>query len=50
MEARFTSAPKFADCVGYGYIVGRDEPVREQAYADVEAFITEVWGMKARAQ
>lgn len=50
MEARFTSAPKYADCVGYGYIVGRDEPVREQAYADVEAFITEVWGMKARAQ
>ncbi len=50
MEARFTSAPKYADCVGYGYIVGRDEAVREQAYSDVEAFVSGVWGSPASTQ
>ena len=45
MEARFTSTPKYRDCVGYGYIIGRDEAVRERAYADVEAFINSVWGL-----
>ena len=44
MLARFTSAPKFQDCVGYGYIVGRDEKVRDQAYADIEAFLLSTWG------
>ncbi|MEM1112985.1 MAG: dienelactone hydrolase family protein [Pseudomonadota bacterium] len=43
MLARFTSAPKFQDCVGYGYIVGFDESVRDQAYADIEAFLSQYW-------
>lgn len=50
METRFTSAPKYADCVGYGYIIGRDEAVRAQAYADVEAFIAQAWGIETRSQ
>ena len=44
MLARFTSAPKFQDCVGYGYIVGRDDKVRERAYGDIEAFLQQSWG------
>ena len=47
MLARFTSAPKFQECVGYGYIVGRDEKVREQAYLDVTAFLEKSWGIPA---
>ncbi|WP_133125988.1 dienelactone hydrolase family protein [Pseudohalioglobus lutimaris] len=44
MLSRFTSAPKFKDCVGFGYIVGFDEPVRDRAYADIEAFLEQYWG------
>ena len=44
MAARFSSAPKFADCVGYGYIVGFDEATRDRAYADIAAFLNENWG------
>ncbi|MEE4193078.1 MAG: dienelactone hydrolase family protein [Halieaceae bacterium] len=40
VAARFSSGLKFRDCVGYGYIVGRDEATRNQAFADVEAFLT----------
>ncbi len=39
VAARFSSGLKFQDCVGYGYIVGRDETTRAQAFADVEAFL-----------
>ncbi|MEH6585042.1 MAG: dienelactone hydrolase family protein [Halioglobus sp.] len=44
MAARFSSAPKFSDCVGYGYIVGLDEETRDRAYADIEAFLHDTWG------
>ncbi|MEP4149308.1 MAG: dienelactone hydrolase family protein [Halioglobus sp.] len=44
MAARFSSAPKFSDCVGYGYIVGFDEETRDRAYGDIEAFVTNQWG------
>lgn len=44
MAARFSSAPKFSDCVGYGYIVGLDEKTRDQAYADIRAFVDANWG------
>lgn len=44
---RFTSGGKFKDCLNYGYIVGRDEKVREQAYRDVNSFIEEVWAPSA---
>jgi dienelactone hydrolase len=43
MAARFSSGLKFRDCVGYGYIVGRDEKARNQGYADIQAFVTDVW-------
>ena len=39
MAARFTSGPRFADCLGYGYIIGRDEKARQQGYADIRAFL-----------
>lgn len=42
---RFTSGGKFQSCLGYGYIVGRDEKVREQAYRDVNNFIQQVWAL-----
>ncbi|MFK7729990.1 MAG: dienelactone hydrolase family protein [Pseudomonadales bacterium] len=42
---RFTSGGKFQSCLGYGYLVGRDEKVREQAYRDVNAFVGQVWAM-----
>lgn len=41
--ARMTSGPRFKDCVGYGYIVGRDEKARARGYGDIEAFIEQVW-------
>lgn len=44
---RFTSGGKFQSCLGYGYLVGRDEKVREQAYRDVNSFIEQVWVMNA---
>ncbi|MEP5566604.1 MAG: dienelactone hydrolase family protein [Halioglobus sp.] len=44
MAARFSSAPKFSDCVGYGYTVGFDEKTRDRAYDDIEAFVTEYLG------
>lgn len=50
MAARFTSAPKYRDCVGYGYIIGRDEAVRARAYGDVEAFIAAIWGLNTDTQ
>ncbi len=40
---RFTSGGKFQDCLGYGYLVGRDEKARTQAYQDVNDFIEQVW-------
>lgn len=42
--ARFSSGPRFKDCVGYGYVVGRDEAARERGYRDIRAFIEEQWG------
>lgn len=45
MAARFSSGLKFRDCVGYGYIVGRDEKARSQGYADIHAFIDRVWNL-----
>ena len=47
MAARFSSGLKFRDCVGYGYIVGRDEKARKQGYADIAAFIAEKWQISA---
>lgn len=44
MAARFSSAPKFSNCVGYGYIVGFDEKTRDRAYSDIEAFLTKHLG------
>lgn len=46
MQARFTSGPLFKDCLSYGYTVGRNEQVREQAYADIESFISSQWFSK----
>ena len=43
MLARFTSGAKFRDCVGYGYIVGRDEEARNRGYADILTFIRQIW-------
>lgn len=43
VAARFSSGLRFKDCVGYGYIVGRDEAAREQAYEDTLAFIARHW-------
>jgi dienelactone hydrolase len=45
MAARFSSGLKFRDCVGYGYIVGRDEKARAQGYADIRAFVAAAWGL-----
>lgn len=45
MAARFSSGLKFRDCVGYGYIIGRDEKARSQGYADIQAFVADVWGL-----
>lgn len=42
--ARFTSGPKFTDCLGYGYIVGRDEKTRAQARDDLLAFLAQQLG------
>lgn len=50
MAARFSSATQYRDCARYGYIIGRDEQVRDRAYADVAAFIASVWGMEAVTQ
>ncbi|MEM0953222.1 MAG: dienelactone hydrolase family protein [Pseudomonadota bacterium] len=40
---RITSGLKLRDCVGYGYIVGRDEATRNQAYQDIEDFLAHYW-------
>ncbi len=45
MAARFSSGLKFRDCVGYGYLIGRDENARRQGYADIGAFVAGVWGL-----
>lgn len=45
MLARFTSGPRFRDCLGYGYTVGRDNETREQGYRDIQAFIEQVWSL-----
>lgn len=38
---RYTSGARLRDCVKYGYIVGRDEAVREQAFEDAKEFLLE---------
>jgi dienelactone hydrolase len=43
MASRFSSAGKFKECVGYGYIVGRDEEARSRGYADIEDFLGTTW-------
>ncbi len=40
VAARFSSGRQFQDCVGYGYIVGRDQATRDQAFTDIETFLT----------
>ena len=39
IAARFTSGVRLKDCVKRGYIIGRDEVVRDQAFADAEEFL-----------
>ncbi len=41
IAARFTSGARLRDCVKYGYLIGRDEAVREQAFQDAKAFLRE---------
>ena len=41
IAARFTSGARLRDCVKYGYIIGRDEAVREQAFEDAKEFLLE---------
>ncbi len=43
VTARFSSNLRFKDCVGYGYIVGRDEAAHDRANADITAFLAAVW-------
>lgn len=43
VAARFSSNLRFKDCVGYGYIVGRDEAARQRGYADILSFVTAHW-------
>jgi dienelactone hydrolase len=43
VAARFSSNLRFKDCVGYGYIIGRDEEARRQAYADILSFLRSQW-------
>jgi len=47
MAARFSSAARFADCVGYGYYVGRDEAARARGYRDILDFLSAHWGTPA---
>ena len=37
--ARLSSGVQLRDCVGYGYIVGRNEGVRAKAYDEVLGFL-----------
>ena len=39
IAARFISGVRLKDCVKRGYIIGRDEVVRDQAFADAEEFL-----------
>ena len=39
INARFTSGARLAQCVRFGYIIGRDEVVREKAFEDAAAFL-----------
>ena len=39
VAARRSSNLRFKDCVGYGYIVGRDEGARDRGYADILSFL-----------
>ncbi len=40
---RITSGRRLMECVGYGYIVGRDEKTREAAYQDIDIFLRRQW-------
>ena len=42
--ARLSSGAQLGACVGYGYIVGRNEAVREQAYSDALSFLQRTIG------
>jgi dienelactone hydrolase len=48
VAARFSSGLRFKDCVGYGYIIGRDEEARARGYADIGAFMASHSLMQAR--
>ncbi|CAH0992360.1 hypothetical protein SIN8267_02479 [Sinobacterium norvegicum] len=37
---RLSSSDKFSGCLDYGYIVGNDKKTKQQAYSDVQAFLT----------
>ena len=46
MTARFTSATRFSDCVGYGFTVGRDGVARDNGYRDIEVFVRNNWQLR----
>ncbi len=50
VASRFSSSLRFKDCVGYGYIVGRDEEVRERGFADIQSFLDMHWGNRSGAE
>ena len=39
IAARLSSGTQFLDCVKYGYLIGRDEQTRADAYADALSFL-----------
>lgn len=41
IAARFASGARLRDCVKYGYIIGRDEAVRDEAFQDAKEFLQE---------
>lgn len=43
MMARLSSAPRLQECVGWGYLVGRDEKTRDAAYRDIQKFVQKHW-------
>lgn len=39
VATRFGSGPRFADCLGYGYVIGRDEETLQRGYDDIREFL-----------
>ena len=45
ITARLSSGAQMMECVNYGYTIGRNEAVRQQAYADILEFLGRVFGL-----